>query len=88
MNQERLEHIRENNADTITWILGTKGRSKYMIKSYILDYGTKDFLLHHKSLELANEEHERIGVLKRIIKALDGEIETINFGDLDGGANL
>jgi hypothetical protein len=81
----RTEHIRENNAETITWILGATGETKEMIKSYILDQGIKAFLLHHKSLELDIEEHEKIGVLKRVIKTFDGDIETMNFGDMDEG---
>ncbi len=81
----RTERIRENNAETITWVLGTAGEAKEKIKSYILDHGIKAFLLHHKSLELATEEHEKIGVLKRVIKTFDGDIETINFGDMDEG---
>jgi hypothetical protein len=81
----RTEQIRENNAETITWILGATGETKEKIKSYILDRGIKAFFLHHKSLELATEEHEKIGVLKRVIKTFDGDIETINFGDMDEG---
>lgn len=81
----RTEQIRENNAETITWILGATGETKEKIKSYILDHGIKALLLHHKSLELTTEEHEKIGVLKRVIKTFDGDIETINFGDMDEG---
>ena len=85
MNQDRTEQIRENNAETITWILGATGKTKEMIKSYILDQGIKAFLLHHKDLELDTEEHEKIGVLKRVIQTFDGDIETMNFGDMDEG---
>ncbi|HAW59345.1 MAG TPA: hypothetical protein DCX03_10110 [Bacteroidales bacterium] len=85
MNQDRTERIRENNAETITWILGTTGEAKEKTKSYILDHGIKAFLLHYKSLELATEDNEKIGVLKRVIKTFDGDIETINFGDMDEG---
>lgn len=85
MNQNRTEQIRENNAETITWILGSTGETKEVIKSYIMDQGIKAFLLHHKQLELATEEHEKIGVLKRVIKTFDGDIETINFGDMYEG---
>jgi len=81
----RTEQIRENNAETITWILGATGKTKEMIKSYIMDQGIKAFLLHHKDLELATEENEKIYVLKRVIKTFDGDIETINFGDMDEG---
>ena len=85
MNQDRTEQIRENNAETITWILGATGKTKEMIKSCIIDQGIKAFLLHHKDLELATEENEKIDVLKRVIKTFDGDIETINFGDMDEG---
>jgi len=85
MNQDRRDQIRENYAETITWILGATGEAKQKIKNYIIDQGIKTFLLHHKSLELAAEEHEKIGVLKRVIKTFDGDIETINFGDMDEG---
>jgi hypothetical protein len=85
MNQDRTEQIRENNAETITWILGATGKTKEMIKSFIMDQGIKAFLLHHKDLELATEEHEKISVLKRVIKTFDGDIETMNFGDMDEG---
>ncbi len=81
----RTEQIRENNTETITWILGATGETKEKIKNYIMDQGIKAFLIHHKSLELATEEHEKIGVLKRVIKTFDGEIETMNFGDMDEG---
>ena len=85
MNQNRTEQIRENNADPITWILDATGEVKEKIKGYIMDQGIKAFLLHHKQLELATEEHEKIDVLKRVIKTIDGDIETINFGDMDEG---
>ena len=81
----RTEQIRENNAETITWILGATGKTKEMIKSYIMDQGIKAFLLHHKDLELATEENEKIGILKRVIQIFDGDIETMNFGDMDEG---
>ena len=81
----RTEQIRENNAENITWILGATGETKEKIKGYILDYGIKAFLLHHNQIELATEEHEKIGILKRVIKTFDGDIERINFGDMDEG---
>jgi len=85
MNQDRTERIRENNGETVTWILGVTGEAKEKIKSYILEQGIKAFLLHYNQLELATEEHEKIGVLKRVIQTFDGDIETINFGDMDEG---
>ncbi|WP_430885105.1 hypothetical protein [Fusibacter sp. JL216-2] len=85
MNQDRTKRIRENNGETIAWILGATGEPKEKIKSYIMEQGIKAFLLHHRSLELASEEHEKIGVLKRVIQTFDGDIETINFGDMDEG---
>jgi hypothetical protein len=85
MNQDRTEQIRENNAETITWILGAKGKTKEIIKSYIMDQGIKTFLLQHKDLDLATEEHEKISILKRVIQTFDGDIEIINFGDMDEG---
>jgi len=85
MNQDRTKRNRENNAETIAWILGATGERKEKIKSYIMEQGIKAFLLHHKQLEIATEEHEKIGVLKRVIQTFDGDIETINFGDMDEG---
>lgn len=81
----RTNQIRENNAETITWILGATDETKVKIKNYIMDQGIKAFFLHHKQLELAIEEHEKIDVLKRVIQTFDGDIETINFGDMDEG---
>ena len=81
----RTKQIRKSNVETITWILGATGETKEKIKNYILDHGIKAFLLHHNQLEIATEEHEKIGVLKRVIKTFDGDIETMNFGDMDEG---
>ena len=85
MNQDKTERIRESNGETIAWILGATGEAKEKIKSYILEQGIKAFLLQYNQLELATEEHEKIDVLKRVIQAFDGDIETINFGDMDEG---
>ena len=39
----RTEQIRENNAETIAWILGATGEAKKNIKGYILEQGIKAF---------------------------------------------
>ena len=85
MNQGRVERIRESGSDTIIWILGLEGESKEKIKDYIMEQGIKAFLLHHGSIELEPETHEKINVLKRVLKTFDGDIEAINFGDMDEG---
>lgn len=42
----------------------------------------KSFLLHHEELELTDFDHEKIEVLKRVMQKYDGDIATINFGDM------
>jgi hypothetical protein len=85
MNQDRTSYIREQSSDTVIWILGVKGETKEIVKECILEQGLKSFLLHHNLLELEPDEHEKIEVLKRVIQTFDGDIETMNFGDLDEG---
>jgi hypothetical protein len=85
MNQDRTGYIREQSSDTLIWILGIKGESKEKVKDYILEQGVKSFLLHHDLLELEPDKHEKIEVLKRVIQTFDGDIETMNFGDVDEG---
>lgn len=85
MNQDRTRYIREQSSDTVIWILGIKGESKEKVKDCILEQGVKSVLLHHDLLELELDEHEKIEVLKRVIKTFDGDIETMNFGDVDEG---
>lgn len=74
---------REKNIETICWILGLKHEAKSKIREYINEFGTKSFLLNYKVLDFTSEEKEKIGVLKRILETLDGDIETIDFGEED-----
>ncbi len=85
MNQDRVERIRESGSDTIIWILGLEGESKEKVKDYIMEQGIKSFLLHHVSIELGPEIHDKVNVLKRVIQTFDGDIEAINFGDMYEG---
>ena len=85
MNQEKVEIIRASNGETITWILGLKHKSEKLVKDFILNQGIKSFLLNHENIELELEEHEKVKVLKRILQTFDGDIEMINFGDIDEG---
>ncbi len=74
---------RENNCETACWILGLKGNDKEKVRDFILENGMKSFLLHHSDLELGDVEHEKVEVLKRVMQKYDGDIESINFGDVD-----
>ncbi|WP_156936240.1 hypothetical protein [Clostridiisalibacter paucivorans] len=53
------------------------------MREYVNEFGTKSFLLNYKELNFSSEEREKIGVLKRILETLDGDIETIDFGEED-----
>lgn len=85
MNQIRTMKVRESTAETIAWVIDANGKAKDQIRTYILENGIKAFLLSHYELELDAITHEKIKVLKRVLKTFDGDIETINFGDMDEG---
>ncbi len=85
MYQKHIKSVRESNSETITWILGMNGMVKEKVKEYIMEQGVKVFLLNHIDIELEPEEHEKIKVLKRVLQIFDGDIEAINFGDMDEG---
>jgi len=85
MDQDKVALIRASNGETITWILGLKNKSKEIVKDFILENGIKSFLLNHENIEIELEEHEKIKVLKRIFETFDGDIEMINFGDMNEG---
>lgn len=74
---------RENNFETASWILGLTSEDKTKVKDYILEHGMKSFLLNHKELDLTDFDHEKVEVLKRVMRKYDGEIAAINFGDMD-----
>jgi hypothetical protein len=74
---------RENNFETASWILGLTGEDKQKVKDFILEHGMKSFLLHHDELDLNDFGHEKIEVLKRVMQKYDGDIATIDFGDVD-----
>lgn len=83
MNSQLLRTTRENNFEAADWILGLKDEDKEKAKDFILNNGMKSFLMHHKELNLSEFDHEKIEVLKRVMQKYDGDIETINFGDVD-----
>ena len=83
MSRALRKNIRENNFETASWILGITGESKQTMKDFILENGMKSFLLHHEELDLTDFDHEKIEVLKRVMQKYDGDIETINFGDME-----
>ena len=85
MNQIKTSQVRECTAETIAWVIDASGKTKGQIKTYIMENGIKAFLLNHNELELSEITHEKIKVLKRVLKTFDGDIETINFGDMDEG---
>ncbi|PKM56016.1 MAG: hypothetical protein CVV00_01715 [Firmicutes bacterium HGW-Firmicutes-5] len=85
MNKKHIESVREGNSETITWILGMNGVVKEKVKDYIKEQGVKVFLLKYHNIELEPEEQEKIKVLKRVLQTFDGDIEAINFGDMDEG---
>lgn len=74
---------RENNFETTNWILGFTDEDKQKMKDFILEHGMKSFLLHHEELDLTDFDHEKIEVLKRVMQKYDGDIATIDFGDVD-----
>jgi len=83
MYQDVLMTTRENNCETACWILGLTGNDKQKAKDFILEKGMRSFLLQHNELELSDFDHEKIEVLKRVLQKYDGDIDTINFGDVD-----
>ena len=83
MNQSINLITRENNAETAVWILGFENKTKSMVKDFILEKGMKSFLLRHDEINIPKLEHGKIEVLKRVMQKYDGDIENINFGDLD-----
>lgn len=85
MNQIKTNQVRESTAETICWVIDAKGKNKEEIKDFIMEKGIKAFLLNHNELNLGEMAHEKIKVLKRVLKTFDGDIETLNFGDLDEG---
>jgi len=85
MYQTGLNKVRESSAETISWVIDANGKAKDQIKAYIMENGIKAFLLRHYELELDAITHEKIKVVKRVLITFDGDIETINFGDMDEG---
>lgn len=83
MSQSVNMITRENNAETAVWILGFENNTKSIVKDFILDKGMKSFLLHHDQINIPEQEHKKIEVLKRVMQKYDGDIAAINFGDMD-----
>lgn len=83
MHSDVTETTRENNCEIACWILGLKGIDKQKARDFILENGMKSFLLRHSELEVDAFEHEKIEVLKRVMQKYNGDIEHMNFGDVD-----
>ena len=75
--------MREKNADTMTWMLGFTLITKMKLKAYVKEHGVKSFLMNYKTIDFSLDEIEKIDILKRVLEKMDGDIETINFGDMD-----
>ncbi len=39
--------------------------------------------MNYKTFDFSLDEIEKIDILKRVLEKMDGDIETINFGDMD-----
>ncbi len=78
-----MMEMREKNADTIAWVLGFESITKMKLFDYVKAHGVKSLLQNYKALDFSLEEIEKIGILKRILVKIDGDIETISFGDMD-----
>lgn len=83
MNKDLVATSRENNSETACWILGFNQESKAKVKESIMKNGMKAFLLQHKEMDLSEYEHDKIEVLKRVMMKYDGDVEAINFGDVE-----
>ncbi|MDA3845433.1 MAG: hypothetical protein PF505_02665 [Vallitaleaceae bacterium] len=83
MSKGLIMTTRENNFVTASWILGVTGEDKQVAQDFILEHGMKSFLLQHDELDLTEFNHEKIEVLKRVMGKYDGDVSTINFGDVD-----
>lgn len=78
-----VNEIKKRNSDTIAWILDFNEISKKKLEDYINEHGVKYFLQNYRTLDFSLEEIEKIGILKRMIKQFDGDIDTIEFGDVN-----
>lgn len=83
MSKQLIRATKESNYETAAWILGLEGDDKQKIKDFILNHGLKSFLLEHQRLDLSELNQEKVEVLKRVLQKYDGDIEAINFGDVD-----
>jgi len=78
-----INEINKRNSDTIAWILGFNAVTKKKLEDYINERGVKYVLNNYRTLKFSIDEIERIGILKRVLEKIDGDIDTINFGDVD-----
>ena len=78
-----INEINKRNSDTIAWILGFNAVTKKKLEDYINEHGVKYVLNNYRTLNFSLDEIERIGILKRVLEKFDGDIDTINFGDVD-----
>lgn len=83
MKDRLLTATRENNFETIHWILGLQAEEKEIVKDFVLHKGMKSFLLNYKDLQLTEALQEKIEVFKKVMQKYDGDLETINFGDME-----
>lgn len=79
----KINEINKRNSDTIAWILGFNAVTKKKLEDYINEHGVKYVLKNYRTLKFSLDEIERIGILKRVLEKIDGDIDTINFGDVD-----
>lgn len=78
-----INEINKRNSDTVAWILGFNTVTKKKLEDYINEHGVKYVLKNYRTLKFSLDEIERIGILKRVVEQIDGDIDTINFGDVD-----
>lgn len=80
-NKDFRINERENNSDTLCWVLGFNHEANLKVEKYVKKLGVKKFLLKFQSLNFTCEEKEKIAVVKRVLEKFDGDIKTIDFGD-------
>lgn len=83
MKDQVMMAIRESIYETASWILDLEDNDRTKVKDFILNNGMKSFLMYHEDLDLSKFDHEKVEVLKRVISKYDGELESIDFGDVD-----
>lgn len=78
-----VNEIKKRNSDTIAWILDFNKISKKKLEDCINEHGVKHLLQNYRTLDFSLDEIEKIGILKRVLEQFDGDIDTIEFGDVN-----